>query len=363
MWLFGTWVACREGNIALRVALHAVAAVFLLICHLFGFAVYVLAVGAYELGHAVLKWRGGGWQMPGREFFGGALQFIPAFAVFFLTKTSSGATTIEFEGLPHKIANYSTPILLYAPPGQLIVVALFALIVVYSIRRRWARIPPPCWFIIAIGMVCTMIAPSMMFNSFLLSHRMPVALSFLFLATIQFLDLDRFISGLFRGGLVAVVAAHTMFIAWHWADYQLVFKDLSAATQSVQEGDKVLSMTLGTKRFTGNLRPPLTRAVEYLVVTKRIFSPHILADSWHQPIRLTEQAQALRELAPEPLFGPQSAQGQKLARAFESTAFHRFDYVLTIGMDACEDQFPENWRLRERVGLFRLYQPGVDQAD
>jgi len=191
---------------------------------------------------------------------------------------------------------------------------------------------------------------------------MPVALSFLFLATIQFADLGRPISRLFSGCLVAIVVAHTMFIAWCWADYQLIFKDLFAVTRSVREGDKVLSMALGAKRFSGNLRPPLTRAVEYLVVTKRIFSPHILTDSWHQPMRLTEQAQASKELAPKPLFSPKPASRQEIVSAFEIAAFLGFDYVLTIRMGAYEDQVPQNWRRRERVGLFRLYQPGVDEA-
>jgi hypothetical protein len=362
LWLFGAWVKYRHCNIVARVALHAVAAVGLLICHLFGFAVYALAVGAYEVGNVALKWRACGVQMPSQEFFGGALQFIPALVLFFTSQTSSGAAMIQFGGLIQKISNYSTPILLYAPLVQLIIVALFGLIIAYSIGKRWARIPPPCWFIIVIGVVCTIVAPSMMFNSYFLSHRMPVALSFLFIATIQFAHFDRLRSRLFRGGLVTIVAAHTMFIAWHWAGYQLIYKDLFAATGTVEEGTKVLSMTLGTERYASNLRPPLIRAVEYLVPTKKIFSPHMLIDSWHQPMRLTEQARKLRKLAPIPLFSPAPANRQKLVHVFENTAFDRFDYVLTIRMDAYEDLFPKNWILLDRVGLFRLYQPGVNPA-
>jgi len=359
LWLFGAWVRYREHNIVVRVLLHAVAAVGLLICHLFGFAVYALAVGAYEAGNVVLKWRARGVQMPGKAFFGGALQFVPALTLFLLSNTSSGASVIRYEDLIHKISNYSTPLLLYSPPIQLIVVALFGLFIAYSLRKKWARIPPPCWFIIIIGVGCTIIAPSMMFNSYFLSHRMPVALVFLFLATIQFVNFDRSISRWFRSSLIVVVAAHTMFIAWHWAEYQLTYKDLFAVTESVEEGSTVLSMTLGTERYSGNLRPPLIRAVEYLVPTKKIFSPHLLVDKWHQPIRLTEEAQRLRELAPRPLFNPKPEHLKKLVRVFEKTAFEQFDYVLTIRMDAFEDQFPKNWVLRKHIGQFRLYQTAV----
>ena len=358
LWLFGTWVLYRDRNISIRVGLHAIAAIGLLICHFFGFAVYALAIGAYEAGHVALKWRERGVGVPGREFLGGALQFIPALALFFLSQTSSGASIIQFEDLLHKISNYSTPILLYDPPAQLIVVTLFALTVVYLLWKGRASVPPQCWFIIATGIFCSLIAPAMMFNSFFLSHRMPVALSFLFLATIQFVDFSRPADRLFRGSLLIAVTVQTLFIALHWANFQFIYKDLFAATMPVKEGSTVLSMTLGTQRYSGNLRPPLIRAVEYLVPTKKIFSPHILTDSWHQPMRLTEQAQTLRDLAPEPLFNPWSSDGKKLIRALENTEFHRFDYVLTIRLDAYEAQFPKNWILRERVGIFRLYQPG-----
>lgn len=359
LWLFGAWVRYRQRNIVIRVLLHAVAAAGLLICHLFGFAVYALAVGAYEAGHVVLNWQARGIQVPGREFFGGVLQFVPALVLFALSNTSSGATVIQFEGLIHKISNYSTPIMLYSPPIQLIVVALFGLIVVYSLRKGWARIPPPCWFIIIIGVGCTIIAPSMMFNSYFLSHRMPVALVFLFLATIQFVNFDRSTNRWFRNGLIAVVVAHTTFISWHWAEYQLTYRDLFAVTESVEEGSSVLSMTLGSERYSGNLQPPLIRAVEYLVLTKKIFSPHLLVDKWHQPIQLTEKAKILRGLAPKPLFNPNPEHLQKLVRAFEETEFEQFDYVLTIRMDAFEEQFPKKWVLRKRIGQFRLYQTGT----
>lgn len=298
--------------------------------------------------------------MPGKEFWGGVLQFIPSVTLFFLTRTSSGVSVIEFQGLLHKIADFSSPILLYQPLMQLIVVALFVTVVACSIFKKWAQIPPPCWFVIIAGVICALSAPSMMFNSYFLSHRMPVALSFFFLATIQFVNFDRRIARWFRGALVVTVVAHVMFISLHWSKYQLIYKDLFAATRLVQEGDKVLSMTMGTVSNSANLRPPLIRAVEYLIPTKKIFSPHILADSWHQPIRLTEQAQILKNMAPAPLFSPKPNQRPKLVGAFENSVFHRFDYVLIIRMDKYEKLIPKNWILREQVGQFRLYQPGVN---
>lgn len=358
LWLFGFWIRYRGSNVIARVMLHAIAAMVLMICHLFGFALYALAVGAYESGNVALHWRDRGIGMPDREFFGGALQFLPALALFLLSQTSSGATTIRFQGLIHKIGDFSTPILLYEPLSQLIIVALFVSFVAYSLFRGWARIPSACWFIIVIGIICAIAAPSMMFNSYFLSHRMPVAFSFLFLATVQWVNWGQTEKTLFRGSLTVIVTVHVVFISWHWANYQSFFRDLFEATQSVEKGSTVLSMTMGTKRYSGNLRPPLIRSVEYLVPTKKIFSPHILIDRWHQPIRLTRQAQKLVDASPMPLFNPMPHKHEEIIRAFEETDFHRFDYILTIRLDAYENLFPKNWILREKVGVFRLYQSG-----
>lgn len=363
LWLFGIWVLFRGYNIAVRTALHAVAAAALLICHLFGFAIYALAVGAYEAGNVVLKWRVDGIQMPRQEFFGGLLQFIPALVLFSLSQTASGASTFYFLGLFEKIASYSTPILLYSPLAQITVVGLFILALAYALRKKWAHITPQCWFIIITGALCSLAAPGMMFNSYFLSHRMPVALTFLFLATIQFVEFSRPIDRWFRTVLVVMVIAQTLFISWHWAGYQLVYQDMFAATRPVKQGDKILSMTVGSQRLSGNLRPPLERAVEFLVPTKKIFNPHIFADKWHQPMRLTVEAQTLKALAPDPIFSPDAWGIRRLDSAFETADFQGFDYVLTIRMDAHEDLIPKDWILRERVGLFRLYQPGGNEAD
>jgi hypothetical protein len=256
LWALVAWIALRERNLVLRLAISALFVTALFFCHLYALGTYGLGLLAFEL-HRLwispsLSWdRGrparifskeeegtGGTPavgtLPARllDFVATGLPFLPVLPLMMMSPTWGLRSEIGWE-LNGKIDGLLYVINVYSGTVGALLAGVLAVAVGFLLYHRALRFHAFGFVLLAVGAIMYMAMPRVIFDTYMADQRLPISLAFMVIACAQ-LDLRRL--GLrhpfVRQGVVAVLFA---LLAIRVLEVQTVWASLSPGAASFRE--------------------------------------------------------------------------------------------------------------------------------
>jgi hypothetical protein len=256
LWALVAWIALRERNLVLRLAMSALFVTALFFCHLYALGTYGLGLLAFEL-HRLwispsLSWdRGrparifskeeegaGGTPavrtLPARlfDFVATGLPFLPVLPLMMMSPTWGLRSEIGWE-LNGKIDGLLYVINVYSGTVGALLAGVLAVAVGFLLYHRALRFHAFGFVLLAVGAITYMAMPRVIFDTYMADQRLPISLAFMVIACAQ-LDLRRL--GLrhpfVRQGVVAVLF---LLLAIRVLEVQTVWASLSPGAASFRE--------------------------------------------------------------------------------------------------------------------------------
>lgn len=246
LWALAAWIVVRQRPLAHRLPVAAGLVLALFFVHLY-------AVGLFGLGLLAIEMRR--LTQPGActprqrlvDFCAPGLAFLPVLPLLLAGPTSdlAGSTYWELngklDGLFYAVRAYSgwsTVILLGAIAGASILAA----------RSGFLRVHPIGWLLLGIGAVAYLAMPRMLFDTYMADQRLPIALLFMLIATVDLRPTS-------RAAILAAVALATALLAIRIAEIEQRWDPEARQTAEFKgslghlaRGSKVLIVTADPQR-------------------------------------------------------------------------------------------------------------------
>ncbi len=239
LWALAVWVLLRERPLAWRLMASTAFVIALFFSHLVAVGVYGIALLAFEF---LRLWKRRDKSLPFRliDFAASGLPFIPIVALLLVSPTwnLSGKNYWwlygKLEGLYFVISTYSNFVDFGLAAGIVILAALAA-------WRGALRIHPVGWTILGVGAIVYLAMPNVMFDTYMVDERLPIAIVFLIIACTT-LELQ---SRLARVGAVAalffMLVVRVIEVAVNWAGLSHQTTELLSSIKLIeQRGSRVL---------------------------------------------------------------------------------------------------------------------------
>jgi hypothetical protein len=222
LWALAVWVALRERAWPWRLAVSALFALTLFICHLFAAGVYGLGLVALEL-HRLWLRRHEPWMPRLLEFGAAGVPFVPLAVLLVKSPTWHAPGSTAFWLFDGKLEALVAVFNVYYLPvaGALVVAAVAAAI--FASRRGMLKFHPAGWAILAVSGLVYLALPRALFGAHLADQRLPIAMAFILVACFD-LDLQQ---RSVRWGFMALAMA---LLAGRVAEVQLVWNRLDHGT-------------------------------------------------------------------------------------------------------------------------------------
>lgn len=244
LWALSAWIALRERNLVLRLALSTVFVVALFLCHLFALGTYGLGLLAFELHRLWLVW-------PRRrasvralsavlfDFVATGLPFLPVLPLLMMSPTWGLRGSVSWEW-PGKLDGVIFALDVYSDVVAGLLAAAVVVVAAMAVRQRMLRFHAFGGVLLAVGAIVYLAMPRIIFDTYMADQRLPVPLAFMVVACAQ-LDLR---TALARRGFVAVMVlllgARVLEVQTTWAELAPGIAAFRQSVDLVDRGAKVL---------------------------------------------------------------------------------------------------------------------------
>jgi hypothetical protein len=238
LWALAAWVHLRDGAWPARYATSVVFVVALFFCHLFAVGLFGLGLLGYEIWRLYLG-RGAPWRTALPRFVSAGLPFLAALPLLFASPTLKLATESYWEprgkidGLIYVVEVYSD-VIAFALTG------LVAAGAAWAIRHRLMRIHPAAVVIAAVGGIVYLVMPRVLFASYTADQRLPIALAFMLIATLDMKISHRIVRRGFVALLLTVIAVRVIEVDVSWGSLATTTREFRSSVKKIQPGAKVL---------------------------------------------------------------------------------------------------------------------------
>lgn len=291
LWCIGLWILLRQQKAWLRVVLFNFLTGALIICHLYGFGIYGLAVVSYE-GYLFFKQKTYLKKTVLQTLLIIFGQFAIAAILYLLSPTSGGESV-----------DYLTPIFVklkyvkmrmtdnYSSFFDLVTMIFILFIPIVGLALRKLRFSQYMILPLCSVTVAYLLIPSKAATSSHADWRILVPLFLLFLSSIEFKS-DRLFRTVILTSLIAVFACRMYVVNAEWHSVQSEYREIVTAISHVKEGSRLFSA-----RGFINYYPtmPFIHAPTYAVIKKSAFVPSFFAFPTQQPVEFKPEFVDLAE--------------------------------------------------------------------
>jgi hypothetical protein len=334
--LLAGWISSEASRGWLRAALFAAAAVLLLLCHFFAFAVYAVIVTVYELDRA---WRGRGMPHRLHALVEAAGTLLPA-TVLVLVSIDPGVPTIfQAAGFADIARGMVSPTIMYMDWADLAVTYAVPIAFWLLFRRKALRfdrrflLPIIVLFLLAVAM------PASVSSVWGANLRIPCLLAFLLVAVSE-VSLSRRGEWVLCTLLILLVFMRVIALTLTWRDYDHEIAAFRAAAAKIEPGARVLA-TAFPEDYQQRRNPaifPLVHVAAYAVIDRDVFLPSLF--TFATPLRFTTPPRTLednarlaahwRDWLPSAAFTGTDAATRQAVSAFGQRNFLYDSYLTTI---------------------------------
>ncbi|MGH6678008.1 MAG: hypothetical protein ACREDL_03510, partial [Bradyrhizobium sp.] len=234
------WIATREWNPIWRLILFSFVASLLFLLHLFAFGFYGLAVALYELDSRIIQRRAS--IRSALSLIVAGAQFVPGFVLWRLSLEHAGSTVTAYGGLAAKLYALISPFTFGAVPAPLdLVMALLAFaFLAWAIRTRSLTLALELRRPLAIMALVAVAMPNTLSGSWAADLRLPVALTFLLIASSQARLPSRQMTVTVAAIALCLLGARLWAVTQSWRDYDRQFAEFRAASLVIAPGSRLM---------------------------------------------------------------------------------------------------------------------------
>lgn len=233
---FAGWVGARDWRLPARIALFAPAAAVLLLGHLFAFGLFALLAASFELGH-LLTLRPLRWQALVRAALSG-LAFVPSLGLYYLSLGHTGSTHTEYGNPLTKLIALLAPYTFGHGPVPLdMAMWLFGIgVLCFGLTRRRLHVAPA----MRVPLIVAVLMPNWMSGAWAADLRLPVALTFLVVASTEPQGVRPALRTTVTVAAVVLMALRIWSVSQSFASYDRWFDEFRAASAVVPPGARLL---------------------------------------------------------------------------------------------------------------------------
>jgi hypothetical protein len=239
LWALTVWIALRERDLPLRLAVSTLFVVALFFCHLFAAGLYGVALLAFEL-HRLWQRRAESMRPLLIDFVATGVPFIAVVALLISGPTWGIHEWPPYWELDGKLYALTITVTAYYEEAALAAVALIVAACAYAWYRGALRIHPVGLLVLAVGFVVFVAMPRSIFGAHLADQRLPIALLFMFIACIDLRLRSGFMRGAVAGVLIALVAARVLEVQVVWDHLAYRVHDFRNSVRMMERGARVL---------------------------------------------------------------------------------------------------------------------------
>ena len=250
LWALTSWIALRERNPALRLAVSTLFILGLFFCHLFAVGVYGVGLLAFELHrlwtraaqlrHAATGQRNGAAAAKLLlDFVVTGLPFLPILPLLMMSPTWGLRQTFTWE-LPGKMEGLVYIIEVYSHGAAFFFTAAVAFAIGWATRHRAISFHAVGVGLLAIGVLVYMALPRVIFETYMADQRLPISLAFMLIACTD-LDLrDKVVRRGFAAVLVIMLVIRVGEVESMWRSLSGGIDSFRQSVQLIDRGSKVL---------------------------------------------------------------------------------------------------------------------------
>ncbi len=250
LWALTSWIALRERNPVLRLAVSALFIIGLFFCHLFSVGVYGVGLLAFELHrlwtraaqlrHATTGQRSGAAAAKLLlDFVVTGLPFLPILPLLMMSPTWGLRQTFTWE-LPGKMEGLVYIIEVYSHGAAFFFTAAVAFAIGWATRHRAISFHAVGVGLLAIGVLVYMALPRVIFETYMADQRLPISLAFMLIACTD-LDLrDRVVRRGFAVVLLVILGIRVGEVESMWSSLSGGIDSFRQSVQLIDRGAKVL---------------------------------------------------------------------------------------------------------------------------
>ncbi|MGH7103439.1 MAG: hypothetical protein ACREFJ_13690, partial [Acetobacteraceae bacterium] len=208
--------------------------------HLFAFGFYGLAVALYELDSRIRQRR-----ISARSGFlliAAGAQFLPGLVLWRLSLEHAGPTVTAYGGLTAKLYALISPFTFGAVPAPLdLVIALLAwAFLAWAVRTRALTLALELRRPLAIMSLVAVAMPNTLSGSWAADLRLPVALTFLLIASSEVRFPSRQMTVAVAGVALSLLGVRLWAVTQSWRDYDHQFAEFRAASRVIAPGSRLM---------------------------------------------------------------------------------------------------------------------------
>jgi hypothetical protein len=238
LWALGAWILLRERAWPWRLGVSVLFAFALFFCHLFALGLYGLGLLASE------TWRL--WcqrQEPVRRrlinFLACGMPFLFVLPLLLASPTLQLAGDMSWEPRG-KLDGLIYVIEAYADIVALALSAVLAAACAWMVRHRLLQVHPFAWVLMGMSIVVYLLMPRVFFATYMADQRMPVAIAFMIIASIDAVLLRREVRRGFIAILLVLLALRIIEVDVAWARQSATTREFRQSVRRVKPGAKVL---------------------------------------------------------------------------------------------------------------------------
>lgn len=243
--LFAGWIATRGWGALPRLLVFNVAAAILYLSHLFGFAVYLLAVGIYEVRATT---ESGDLRIGSlARRFGPALGQFGISAGLFASNWlfwDSGIELIElgswYGNVITKLTALFSAFLLYGGWPDVLALGFVAIVVLASLPAGWLSTAPALRWHLVVFLLLTLASPHV-FRGIFLDARVGFVLGCFLIAAFRITIPNRMMVRLLFAAMLTVFATKQAATYRIWDEYDRDYDEFRLALNAVESGSRILS--------------------------------------------------------------------------------------------------------------------------
>jgi hypothetical protein len=299
LWLhiLALWIYLRPARAAIRAPLLSIAALIVLVVHLFAFGILAVAIGAYEL--VIFFSSNQTWPKRLSDLMVGAAPFLLGAGILaWFSPHTSGSTLIRYRDLPTRILGFAAPIL-YDWRADIVCFAILLGLVTWALSTRAIRFNFPLAAGVFALFVLQFFMPNVVMTAEGADHRIPIPMMLLAIAAsdAKTASQRQCFALIFATGAIFVVRIAT--VEARWSRDQPVYADARAGLSSIPAGARVAT-AFPPDSFDDFSAPAI--ALNYIpvweVVSRGGFTSTIFAFPTQHPLVLTPRYAALASAAP-----------------------------------------------------------------
>ncbi|GIL41201.1 hypothetical protein [Roseiterribacter gracilis] len=286
LWAFGIFVRTQDWPVMSRVPLCAILCVILFVAHLFGFALFLVAVAGWSFGRMWVR------DLTFRGVVREGLLVLPATLLclslfLFATPTSSVASETSWSDLRrpwHYIAKLQATLFAVDFNDSLTLVAalLVASIVVLGFVAGWVRLDRRMVPVLGLLSLCFAAMPMMVSSSYFAYHRMPIVLAFVSVTALDWTV--RAPARALAAILFAFIVLRVEEVSVQWRQLDNDFAPIRSAMRTLPKGTR---LTTAMAAPPGLPAPALLHVPSHIVLDADGFYPGVFSFPGQQPINFT----------------------------------------------------------------------------